>query len=141
MNDNYPPLPLMTPTIEDRRGERPRPVPLSAEVIARRGEIAQRLKRQIDPISQRLTALTDEQRRAVFLKLEHDAPVQLTGTGLRAITEPAAGITLASRDKRIYHVFHRSSMNSQRQRPETTLFHIPASQTYSRLWRVTHGIA
>jgi hypothetical protein len=95
MNDNYPPLPLVAPTIEDRRGERPRPVPLSAEVIARRGEIAQRLKRQIDPISERLSALTDEQRRAVFLKLEHDAPVQLTGTGLRAITEPAAGITLA----------------------------------------------
>ncbi len=95
MNENYPPLALAPPTVEDRRNERPRVIPLPPEVIARRTEIALRLKRQIEPISARLATLTDEERRAVFLKLEHDAPVKLTGTGLQLITEATAGITLA----------------------------------------------
>jgi len=35
-----------------------------------------------------LRALSDAERRAVFIKLEHDGPLPLTGTGLRPISEP-----------------------------------------------------
>lgn len=39
--------------------------------------------------------MTDSERRAVFYKLEHDGPVSLTGTGLKAVAEPSERFTLA----------------------------------------------
>lgn len=95
MNENYPPLTLPAPRIEKRRSGTPRLVPLPAQILDSRTAIVGRLKEQIDPISAKLRALTEEERRAVFLKLEHQGTVPLTGTGLKAISEPSETFTLA----------------------------------------------
>lgn len=95
MNDGYPPLQLPLPDRRERRKEKRLPVPLPPEVFARRAEIAQILGARVSELSRRLRSMTDAQRKAVFFKLEHDVPVQLSGTGLKAIAEPAEGVTLA----------------------------------------------
>ena len=95
MNQDYPPLQMPQPQTAARRSEKPRPVPLSPETIARRAEIVSRLTLQLGPLSERLKAMTDIERRAVFYKLEHDGPVSLTGTGLKAVAEPSERFTLA----------------------------------------------
>lgn len=95
MNQDFPPLQMPQPQTAIRRAEKSRPVPLSAETLARRSEIVNRLKLQITPLSDALKAMTDAERRAVFYKLEHDGPVSLTGTGLKAVSEPSERFTLA----------------------------------------------
>ena len=88
MNGDFPPLTLAQPQVAQRRPEKPRPVPVSPEILQRRPEIARRLRAQVDPLSDRLRSLSDAERRAVFIKLEHDGPVPLSGTGLKPISEP-----------------------------------------------------
>ena len=88
MNGAFPPLTLTQPQVAQRRPEKPRPVPVSPEILQRRLEIARRLRAQVDPLSDRFRSLSDSERRAVFIKLEHDGPLPLTGTGLRPISEP-----------------------------------------------------
>ena len=39
--------------------------------------------------------MTDDERKAVFFKLEHEGPVSLTGTGLKPVAEPSERFTLA----------------------------------------------
>jgi hypothetical protein len=95
VNQDYPPLQMPRPQTATRRPERPRPVPLSPEALARRAEIASRLTSQIGPLSESLKSMSDVERRAVFYKLEHDGPVSLTGTGLKAVAEPSERFTLA----------------------------------------------
>ena len=95
MNENYPPFRLPRPEITDRRPEKPRFVPLPAEVVARRQEIARLLGAKIEDVSRRLGQLSDEQRKAIFVKLEHDGTLDLTGTGLKAITK-SDRLTLAA---------------------------------------------
>jgi hypothetical protein len=46
-------------------------------------------------LSQTLQQLSNEERKAIFFKLEHDAPVSLSGTGLKAISQPTSNVTLA----------------------------------------------
>ena len=95
MNNDYPPLLLNQPVVAQRRRIKSNPVRLDNETIARRASIVQRLKAQIQPLAQRLSAMTDEQRKAIFVKIEHDLPIPLTGTGLKAISEPSEHFTLA----------------------------------------------
>jgi hypothetical protein len=95
MAKDYRPIPLPGPKIGERRRDRSRPVPLDPTVIKRKQLIAQTLLQQINPISQRLKQMTDEQRKAVFLKLEHEGPLKLTGTNLKPIATPSESITLA----------------------------------------------
>ena len=95
MNENFPPLQIPTPQTAERKKEKSRPIPLAPEVIAKRAEIARRLQDQIQPLSESLKRMTDEERRAVFYKLEHEGPVSLTGTGLKAVSEPSERFTLA----------------------------------------------
>lgn len=95
MNPEFPPLLIPQPRIETRRPEKGRPIPLSPEALAKRAEIAKRLRDQIAPLSQKLKDMSDKERRAVFYKLEHDGPVNLTGTGLKAVAEPSERFTLA----------------------------------------------
>jgi Subtilase family len=95
VNETYPPLNLAAPQTADRRPEKPRLVPLSAEIILRRAQIAARLRSQIEPIARRLADLSEEERRAVFVKLQHEGTVPLSGTGLKPITEPTEQFTLA----------------------------------------------
>jgi hypothetical protein len=95
VNANYPPLHIPPPQTAARRPEKPRPIPLDPEVIARRAEIVRRLKDQILPLSDGLRLMNDAERRAVFFKLEHNGPVSLVGTGLKAVAEPSERFTLA----------------------------------------------
>lgn len=95
MNNDYPPLQMPQPQTAVRRAEKPRPVPLAPEVLDRRSEIVNRLKEQIVPLSDSLRGLSDVERRSVFYKLEHGAPVSLVGTGLKPVAEPSERFTLA----------------------------------------------
>ena len=49
---------------------------------------------KIEAVSRGLKALTDDQRKAVFFKLEHDGNIELAGTNLKAITK-SDSVTLA----------------------------------------------
>lgn len=91
----YKPLALKRPKIADRKPEKPRPVPLPPETIAKRKQIAKALLQKIAPVSKALGQMTDNERKAVFFKLEHDGKIDLTGTGLKAISEASESVTLA----------------------------------------------
>jgi len=95
MNQEFPPLHMPAPQVAARRKEKPRVVPLAPERLLRRQEIARRLADQIDPLSQSLHQMTEAERRAVFYKLEHEAPVNLTGTDLKPLAEHSDRFTLA----------------------------------------------
>lgn len=99
MNDGYPPLDLPEPEKRDRRREKPRIVPLAPEILHRRSEIAHALDSQVQLLSTDLRALSDEQRKAVFYRLEHNIPISrndLSGTGLKALGHPSPNVTLAA---------------------------------------------
>lgn len=93
MNENYPPLLLIPPQIANRRLER-RPISTPPEILARRTEIARRLLEQVVPFSDQLRGHTEEERRAIFYKVEHERPVDLGGTDLKPIAD-AEHLTLA----------------------------------------------
>lgn len=95
MNTEFPPLRIPAPQVADRRKEKPRPIPIKPERLQRRQEIARRLVDQINPLSQSLHQMTDAERKAVFYKLEHEAPVDLAGTDLKALAEHSEHFTLA----------------------------------------------
>ena len=95
MNPDYPPLGLLAPETAQRRRERSRPVPTAPEVIARRAQIAQRLREQIEPLSAQLRTLSDREREAVFYKLEHEGPIPAKNWGFKPIAEPTEHFTLA----------------------------------------------
>lgn len=101
MNPDYPPFSLRTPETARRRDAR-RFIPPSSEVVARRAvrrEIADNLKLQIKPLSTSLRAMSDEERKAVFYKIEHSGAAKLdsrsfVGTDLKPMTEPGENFTL-----------------------------------------------
>ncbi len=95
MNPDFPPLALITPETAQRRKEKSRPVPTPPDVLARRAQIAQRLREQIQPLSAQFHALSDRERKAVFYKLEHDGPVPAKDWGFKPIAEPTEHFTLA----------------------------------------------
>ena len=95
MNTDFPPLPLIQPEIAERRPEKPRLVPFPPEIIARRREIARALTQQITPLSDELRRMSEEERKAVFFKLEHEGRIPLVGTDLKAVAEPTENFTLA----------------------------------------------
>ena len=95
MNDDFPALQLTQPEKIGRRNEKPRPVPTDPAIIAARRELANRARAVIAAASVRLTRLTEEQRRAVFLKIEHEGTLDLSGTGLKAIATGDGNFTLA----------------------------------------------
>lgn len=93
MNNGFPPLLLADPEIRPRRKEQGRTAPLPIEVLERRHEIARVLKVKINGLSRRLRAMTEDERKAVFYKLEHDMPVTdpattLSGTDLKPVAQP-----------------------------------------------------
>ena len=95
MNSEFLPLRIPAPQIADRRKEKGRPVPIEPERLLRRQEIARRLVDQIEPLSQSLREMTEEERQAVFYKLEHESPVDLAGTDLKALAEQSDNFTFA----------------------------------------------
>ncbi len=95
MNSEFPPFSLPSPEIAERRKDRPRHVPLDPERLARRQEIARALTEQITPLSNSLQQMSDEEKKAVFYKLEHEGSIPLAGTDLKPIVEPSDRFTLA----------------------------------------------
>ncbi|NQU23507.1 MAG: S8 family peptidase [Candidatus Nealsonbacteria bacterium] len=95
MNSEFPPLRFVAPQYVERRKEKGRRIPLPDELIARRSEIARVLGVKVQHLSQALKQMPDDERRAVFYKLTHEKPINLTGTGLKPIAEGTEGVTLA----------------------------------------------
>jgi len=95
MNRDSPPLNLKAPKLLPRRTEHGRPFPASEQTIAQRGAKTAMLLQSLAPVKQRLRVLTPAQRRAFFVKLEHTGPINLVGTGLKAISPPSDRVTLA----------------------------------------------
>lgn len=95
MNSDFPPLQFVAPEFLKRRPDKPRQVPLPEHLRLRRAEVARALGVKVQHLSRALRQMSDEERRAVFYKLKHDAPVDLTGTGLKPIVEGSRHVTLA----------------------------------------------
>ena len=95
MNNEFPPLRFVAPQHADRRAEGPRRVPLSDELLARRAEIARVLGVKVRDLSRALKKMPDDERRAMFYKLTHEKPIDLSGTGLKPIVQQDAHVTLA----------------------------------------------
>ncbi|TWU62303.1 Subtilase family protein [Crateriforma conspicua] len=94
MNNEFPPKSLAEPTYQDRRREKPRRQPLAPEVLARRGEIARVLGIKVEGLNKLLNRLTNEQRKAIFFKVTHDGPINLSGTGLKPLVDRSENVTL-----------------------------------------------
>src|SRR5579872_3448177 len=95
MNQEYPPLGLTRPQIRDRseaRAQRPR---VPGAILEQRAQIADRLRTQVQALSRRLSQLTQQQRKAFFVKIRHTGPIDLTGTGLKRLTSTDDRITFA----------------------------------------------
>ena len=102
MNADFPPLPFHEPRIKKRRTEKPRPIGIDPNIAAKREALTAALRKQIAPISAKLSSLTPEQRRAVFLKLTHGKYLPkntFVGTGLKLISMPGEHVTLAVPNK------------------------------------------
>ena len=94
MDADYPPIQIPEPEKRQRRPERPQRQPVSPELLARKEEVARVLGVKVSSLATALNAMSEEQRKAVFYKLTHDGPVNLSGTGLRPLTDRSENITL-----------------------------------------------
>lgn len=95
MNSDFPPRALPLPVFDKRKPAKGQPVPLPQDLFDRRDEIARSLGLKITELDRTLRAMTPEQRRAVFYKITHEGPVDLTGTGLKPVVERGDAVTLA----------------------------------------------
>ena len=95
MNSDFPPRQFAPPTIKAKKPGKGNPVPLTAEVLARRSEIARILGTKVEAVNKHLKSLTDDERRAVFYKVTHDGPISLSGTGLKPLVDRSDSVTLA----------------------------------------------
>lgn len=95
MNPDFPLLYLTQPQTAKRGKERPRLLPLSPEKIQQRKEKADNLRQQVRRISRQLQEMSEEERKAVLIKLEHEQKINLSGTGLKPIAESTQHFTLA----------------------------------------------
>lgn len=96
MNKNFPPLFLPAPQTRDRvKIQRNIQFPVPEGILENRKIISENLKAQIEPISERLGEMSEEERKAVFYKLKHEGDISLSGTGLKPIAESTDKITMA----------------------------------------------
>jgi len=95
MNSDFPPRQFAQPTIKPKKPGKGQPVPLAAELLARRSEIARILGTKVEAINKHLKSLSDDERRAVFYKVTHDGPISLSGTGLKPLVDRSDSVTLA----------------------------------------------
>jgi len=95
MNQDFPLFSLTQPQSAKRRRVIPPFVPLSPEKIEQRKEISDNLIQQVRGLSKRLQEMSEVQRKAVLIKLEHEQKISLDGTGLKPISESTQNFTLA----------------------------------------------
>lgn len=97
MNNDFPPKQFASPQIEQRRPDKPRRQPLAPELLAKRGEIARILGLKIDGLNKLYSRLTNDQRKAIFLKITHEGTITkntFAGTGLKPLIDRSDGVTL-----------------------------------------------
>lgn len=97
MNNEFPPKQLAPPQIERRRPDKPSRQPLAPELLAKRGEIARILGLKIDGLNKLYSRLTNEQRKAIFLKITHEGTITkdtFAGTGLKPLIDRSDRVTL-----------------------------------------------
>jgi len=87
MNNDFPLLSLTKPKVAKRRRQKPRFAPPSPEIINNRQKIARELQQQVQLISKHLEQMTPEERESVFLKIEHEKPISLSGTDLKIVSD------------------------------------------------------
>ena len=87
MNNDFPLLSLTKPKVAKRRPQKPRFAPPSPEIINNRQKIARELQQQVQPLSNELQEMTPEERESVFLKIEHEKPISLSGTDLKIVSD------------------------------------------------------
>jgi len=95
MNNDFPLLSLTQPEIANRRKDPPRRPELPPEILARRQEIASRLIPRVKNLSRQLQQMSDKERKSTLIKVEHDIPISLSGTGLKSVAESMGKFTLA----------------------------------------------
>ncbi|MCH2247780.1 MAG: S8 family peptidase [Crocosphaera sp.] len=94
MNQDFPLFSLTQPETAKRRRENSRFTPLSPEKIEQRKEKADNLRQQVRGISRRLQEMSEQERKAVLIKLEHEQKIDLSGTDLKPISESTQNFTL-----------------------------------------------
>ncbi len=95
MSETFEPLILRMPITARKRPGRGRFIPPDREIVARRAEIARRLNARLSEIDATIQNLSTDERKNVFLKVEHTRPINLVGTGLKPISESGENFTLA----------------------------------------------
>lgn len=95
MNPDYPPILLPTPVFLQRSKEKPRQVPPDPQILEKRVQISDRLSKQVSSLSADRRKMSDTERKAVFYKLTHERPINLSGTELQIICEPGDHTSLA----------------------------------------------
>jgi|GEM_PF-798728 hypothetical protein len=95
MNQDFSLFSLAQPESAKRRPVKSSFVPISREKIEQRKEKADNLRQQVRGFSQILEEMSEEERKAVLIKLEHEEKISLGGTGLKPISEPTQNFTLA----------------------------------------------
>ena len=91
MNPDLPPIRLTSPQIKSRRREKGRKVPKQSRSFEERSQAAKRFFGEIKAVEDGLRKLSPDQKRAVFLKLNHDRPLKptdLAGTDLKFYGHP-----------------------------------------------------
>lgn len=92
MNSDFPPIRLKAPEVADRKKSSGNPIQLPEDVVARRREKSAKLLERIEVLSKALSSLSEEQRKAVFYRLESEGVIDkktITGTGLIAVSQPS----------------------------------------------------
>jgi hypothetical protein len=84
---DFSPLILKSLKQATRRSGRGRFVPPDPKVVAQRAAIAIALKAKIAEIEETFKTLTAEEQSQTILKVEHARGIDLTGTGLKPISE------------------------------------------------------
>lgn len=90
------PFQLNEPIIKTQRARKSPNVRADADFMASRQQYAKSiLAGQVAQCSKDFKAMSDEQRKAIFFKLEHEGTVDLTGTNLTRVLDIGEGVTLA----------------------------------------------
>jgi len=88
MNQDFPLFSLTQPQNAKRRREKPLFIPLlSKDKLDHRKERSENLMQQVRGLSQRLQEMSEDERKAVLIKLEHERKISLSGTDLKPISE------------------------------------------------------
>lgn len=94
MNSDQPPLAFPDPRVEPRRQDNI-PIMLPKARVDARAETARVLGNMAATIDTQLAGLDEQQRHQAIIKVEHERPVDLGGTGLKLLGSQGEHVSLA----------------------------------------------